>query len=128
MKARFTGAKMSEDGGFYSAIPEYCAFFKEKSALCNEFNASVLLLSGKLDAQTPHVFAEYLLNELQGDPSSEVCGMKVLASYVRGGGSLDNLYVHEMPTFNVINPATYLYMYFGTDDAYDGVYNASLVA
>ncbi|ETM54829.1 hypothetical protein L914_01877 [Phytophthora nicotianae] len=104
MKARFTGAKMSEDGGFYSAIPEYCAFFKEKSALCNEFNM------------------------VAGDPSSEVCGMKVLASYVRGGGSLDNLYVHEMPTFNVINPATYLYMYFGTDDAYDGVYNASLVA
>ncbi|ETL48533.1 hypothetical protein F442_01923 [Phytophthora nicotianae P10297] len=29
--------------------------------------ASVLLLSGKLDAQTPHVFAEYLLNELQGE-------------------------------------------------------------
>ncbi|KAG2784906.1 hypothetical protein JG687_00010070 [Phytophthora cactorum] len=77
--------------------------------------ASVLLLSGKLDPQTPNKYAEYLLNELQGekkelisfeyvphgaimttqmvagDPWSEACGMKVLVSYVRVRGDLARL-------------------------------------
>ncbi|ETP02943.1 hypothetical protein F441_20037 [Phytophthora nicotianae CJ01A1] len=110
--------------------------------------ASVLLLSGKLDPQTPNKYAEYLLNALRGEkkeliafeyathgtvmttpmvadnPWSETCGMKVLASYVRVGGDLERLdksCVAEMPAFNLTTPDYYLYSYFGTDDAYDGV-------
>ncbi|KAG6952611.1 hypothetical protein JG688_00013201, partial [Phytophthora aleatoria] len=133
---------------------------KEKSASCEEINvgtyesngivykrdqywnktatipnqASVLLLSGKLDPQTPNKYAEYLLNELQmvaGDPWSEACGMKVLASYVRGGGNLellDRSCVDDMPAFNLTTLDFYLYSYFGTNDAYDGVYNSSLMS
>ncbi|ETN00404.1 hypothetical protein PPTG_24260 [Phytophthora nicotianae INRA-310] len=109
--------------------------------------ASVLLLSGKLDPQTPNKYAEYLLNALRGEkkeliafeyathgtvmttpmvadnPWSETCGMKVLASYVRVGGDLERLdksCVAEMPAFNLTTPDYYLYSYFGTDVADDG--------
>ncbi|KAG3145612.1 hypothetical protein PI126_g13653 [Phytophthora idaei] len=178
LRGRYAGVKMSTD--FYLLGPLYCAYTKEKSASCEEINvgtyesngivykhdqywnktatipnqASVLLLSGKLDPQTPNKYAEYLLNELQGekkeliafeyathdtvmttqmvagDPWSEACGMKVLASYVRGGGNLellDRSCVDDMPAFNLTTPDFYLYSYFGTDDAYDGVYNSSLM-
>ncbi|KUF82342.1 hypothetical protein AM587_10003153 [Phytophthora nicotianae] len=101
-----------------------------------------------LDPHTPNKYAEYLLNALRGEkkeliafeyathgtvmttpmvadnPWSETCGMKVLASYVRVGGDLERLdksCVAEMPAFNLTTPDYYLYSYFGTDDAYDGV-------
>ncbi|KAG3097864.1 hypothetical protein PI124_g15543 [Phytophthora idaei] len=172
---------MSNGGGVYLLGPQYCAFSKEKSVSCEEINvgtyesngivykhdqywnktatipnqASVLLLSGKLDPQTPNKYAEYLLNELQGekkelisfeyaphgaimttqmvagDPWSEACGMKVLASYVRVRGDLarlDKSFVDKMSAFNLTTPDIYLFNYFGTDDAYDGVYNSSLVS
>ncbi|KAG3105377.1 hypothetical protein PI125_g13466 [Phytophthora idaei] len=74
----------------YQTNSLYCAFSKEKSPACDELNlsnyegegiihqrdqywnksavvstqASVLLLSGKLDPQTPHKYAEYLLDAL----------------------------------------------------------------
>ncbi|KAG6962807.1 hypothetical protein JG688_00008435 [Phytophthora aleatoria] len=151
---------MSNGGGVYLLGPQYCAFSKEKSVSCEEINvgtcesngivykhdqywnktatipnqASVLLLSGKLDPQTPNKYAEYLLNELQmvaGDPWSEACGMKVLASYVRVRGDLarlDKSCVDKMSAFNLTTPDIYLFNYFGTNDAYDGVYNSSLVS
>ncbi|ETP02963.1 hypothetical protein F441_20029 [Phytophthora nicotianae CJ01A1] len=63
------------------------------------------------------------------NPWSETCGMKVLASYVRVGGDLERLdksCVAEMPAFNLTTPDYYLYSYFGTDVADDGVFNSTL--
>ncbi|POM58942.1 Serine protease family S33 [Phytophthora palmivora] len=181
MMARINDAKMSGEGGVYAMGPQYCAFAKEKSKSCDEFNVgnydtngivykrdqywnktatipsqvSVLLMSGKLDPQTPNKYAESLLNTLNGenkelivfdyashgtimttqmvagDPWSETCGMKVLASYVRNGGDLarlDKSCIDEMPAFNLTTPDSYLTNYFATDDAYDGVFNTSLVS
>ncbi|POM73937.1 Hypothetical protein PHPALM_9162 [Phytophthora palmivora] len=111
--------------------------------------ASVLLLSGKLDPQTHHKYAEALLMALDGtnkelisfdyaphgitsstqmvagDPSSETCGSKILASYVRNRGDLkkmDKSCVAQMPGFNLTVPPGHLHGLMGTDDAYDGVY------
>ncbi|OWY91269.1 hypothetical protein PHMEG_00040222 [Phytophthora megakarya] len=92
MTKRFTDASMS-DSGLYTTNKLYCAFSKEESATCdklglgnydanpttydrNEFwnksatipkDASVLLLSSKLDPQTPHKYAEYLIEALRGE-------------------------------------------------------------
>lgn len=180
LKKRFTGARIS-DWGIYATNPLYCAFSKEKSTTCNKLNlgnydasaiiyerdeywnksatiptgASVLLLSSKLDPQTPHKYAKYLLDTLvgknkelitfdyathgtvmstqlvDGDPYSETCGMELLASYVRNGGdltSLDKSYVDKMPAFNLTIPTDNLYSYLSTENAYSGVYNESLSA
>ncbi|OWZ02982.1 Serine protease, partial [Phytophthora megakarya] len=178
MEARFRNAKMSDSGGMYAVGPQYCAFSKEKSKGCDEFavgnyesngiiykrdqywnktatlpsHTSVLLMSGKLDPQTPNKYAETLLNSLNSekkeliafdyashgtitttpmvanDMTSETCGMKLLASYVRNGGDLERLdksCVDEMPGFNMTTPDYYLDFFLGTYDAYDGVFNSS---
>ncbi|GMF14182.1 unnamed protein product [Phytophthora lilii] len=178
MLARFTNARIS-NGGTYSEIPQYCAFSKETSAVCNQLDvgdygangiiyerdeywnksatipsqASVLLLSSKLDPQTPYKYAEYLLDALDGDKkelitfeyathgtlwttpmddnddTSETCGMKLLVSYVNNGGdleSLDKSCVGEMPAFNITVPLTYQHYFLSTGDAYDGSYDSSL--
>jgi pimeloyl-ACP methyl ester carboxylesterase len=178
MVSRFTSSRIS-NGGTYSDIPLYCAFSKESSPVCDQLNvtnydangiiyerdeywnksatipsqASVLLLSSKLDPQTPHKYAQYLLEALDGDSkelvtfehathgtlwttplvsgddSSETCGMKLLMSYVSGGGDLDALdksCVPEMPAFSLTPPTAYQYYFLSTDDAYDGSYDESL--
>ncbi|KAG6580293.1 Serine protease family S33 [Phytophthora cinnamomi] len=177
MDKRFNNALLS--AGANAVPPLYCAFSKEKSTACNEFNygnyaangiiyehdeywnksakipshASVLLLSSKLDAQTPHEYAEYLLEALDGDnkelvtfnnavhgvvmstqlDSSEgwtpTCGTKILASFVTNKGSLkglDKSCIEEMPAFNLTLPIEYQATYFSTDDVYDGALNSSL--
>ncbi|KAG6951442.1 hypothetical protein JG688_00013730 [Phytophthora aleatoria] len=114
--------------------------------------ASVLLFSGKLDPQTPHTYAEYLLDALDC-PKKELvtfdyathgtivstpfvtingtslnCGMELLVSYVSNNGDLQRLNrscVDEMPAFNLTVPIEYVQCLFGTDEAYDGVYNAT---
>ncbi|KAG2771326.1 hypothetical protein Pcac1_g17741 [Phytophthora cactorum] len=176
MKARFINAKVSDDPT-YPMDPVYCAFSKEKSKSCAEFglnnydanpimyerdqywnksatipsHASVLLLSGKLDPQTHHKYADALLRSLKGDnkelisfdyaphgitsstqmvagdPSSETCGMKLILSYVQSGGNIkkmDKACVAAMPGFDLTIPPGYLRGLLGTDDAYDGVYKA----
>jgi len=177
LKARFEDTRIG-DAGVYLMHGQYCAFSKEKSASCKKLGvgtynahgiiyerdqywnktatippqASALLLSGKLDPQTPHKYAEYLLNVLDGekkelvtfdyashgtvastqmvadDPFSETCGMKVLASYVRNGGDLAKLDKScvAMPEFNQTTPEYYLSSYLGTNDAYDRLYNETL--
>ncbi|OWY97790.1 Serine protease [Phytophthora megakarya] len=168
MKARFINAKMTGLGGAYASCPLYCAFSKEKSKGCDEFavgnyeangivykrdqywnktatlpsQTSVLLMSGKLDPQTPHKYAELLLNSLNSDKKELVvfdhvshgvvatsrCGMKLLALYVRNGGDLkrlDKSCVDELPGFNLTIPDSYLDYYLGTYDAYDGVINSN---
>eukprot|EP00644_Phytophthora_capsici_P019243 jgi/Phyca11/133253/e_gw1.391.5.1 len=92
LKKRFTDVMMS-DTGIYTSTELYCAYSKEKSKTCSQFQtgkydanpiiyerdeywnksaviptqASVLLLSGKLDGQTTHKYAELLLGALEGD-------------------------------------------------------------
>ncbi|KAJ8521606.1 hypothetical protein ON010_g17793 [Phytophthora cinnamomi] len=149
LHARFTNTLLS-DGAVYTINPLYCAFSKEKSTACGEFGymgnyeASAIIYERDLStgtrvprSQTMQMFAEYLLGSLNGDkknlialdyaahavlvstpldaddPCSETCGSKLLASY--------------MPAFNMTPPQDYQYAYFGSDDPYDGVYNASLV-
>ncbi|OWZ07850.1 Serine protease [Phytophthora megakarya] len=181
LKSRFIDTKMTITDSAFLAGSQYCAFSKEKSKVCDHLNvgtydsngiiykhdkywnktatipsqASVLLMSGKLDPQTPNKYAEFLLKALKGekkeliafdyashgtivttrmvagDVRSESCGMKVLASYVRNGGDLDRLdksCVDKMPSFNLIIPDYYLKSYFGTEDAYDGSFNSSLTS
>ncbi|OWZ06671.1 Serine protease, partial [Phytophthora megakarya] len=180
MNARFENVKLS-DGTIYYQAPLYCAFSKEKSPACDELgvgdydanailyehdqywnksttipdSASVLLLSSKLDAQTPHKYAEYLLDALEGDNkelitfqhvahgtlswslldeqdyASETCGMKILVSYVRNGADLEGLdksCLDEMPPLNWTTTIDYRNIYLSVDDPYDGIYNESLSA
>ncbi|KAE9196110.1 hypothetical protein PF004_g20240 [Phytophthora fragariae] len=130
MLARFTSTRVS-NGGTYADIPR------------------------KQDPQTPHKYAEYLLDALDGDKkelitfefathgtlwttpldesdeNSETCGMKLLVSYVSSGGDLDGLdktCVDNMPVFSLTPSITYQYYFLSTNNAYDGVYNASLAA
>ncbi|OWZ08915.1 hypothetical protein PHMEG_00018470 [Phytophthora megakarya] len=173
MTKRFTDAVISA-WGIYGTNEVYCAFSKEKSPTCDKFGwgkynanpiiydrdefwnkratipkgASALLLSSKLDMQTPHKYAEYLIEALRGenkelvtfeyahhgllgstqlisgDMYSETCGMKLFASYVKHEGNLEKMdksCVKEMPGFNLTIPTDYLYGYMSTKDPYDGV-------
>ncbi|EGZ07338.1 hypothetical protein PHYSODRAFT_262675 [Phytophthora sojae] len=155
MDKRFENALIST-GAFAGQPEQYCAFSKEKSKACDEFNvgnypakpitykrdqywnktatiprqASVLLLSSKLDAQTLHEYAKALLETLDGDQnemvtfntsihgalmwtpldSGSTCGAKILASYVNNKGNLkglDKSCVGEMPAFNLAVPVDY---------------------
>ncbi|ETN01564.1 hypothetical protein PPTG_17025 [Phytophthora nicotianae INRA-310] len=156
LEARFTQAKMSSEGGAYLLSSQYCAFNqREVGVMCQVPRWQLRLQWYCLDPLTPSKYAKYLLNQLvgekkelvtfkytthativttqmvAGDPWSETCAMKVLASYVRNGGDLDSLdksCVDEMPAFILTTPDYYLESYLGTDDAYDGEYNSSLVS
>ncbi|KAG3177920.1 hypothetical protein PC128_g16662 [Phytophthora cactorum] len=150
MTKRFTEFGISAEAN--PIPPLYCSFSKEKSKECNKLKlgnydahgiifkrdeywnvnatipsqASVLLLSSKLDARTPHKYAKQLLESLDGGnrvlitfdysihgalfwtqldeetPSSETCGMKTLGFYVKSKGdlsSLDKSCLDEMPGF-----------------------------
>ncbi|KAG3108904.1 hypothetical protein PI125_g11421 [Phytophthora idaei] len=158
MISRFTNTRVS-NGGTYTDIPLYCAFSKESSPVCDQLDvgtydangiiyerdqywnkgaailaqASVLLLSGKLDPQTPHKYAQYLLEALDGskrelvtfnyathgtlwttpmdedDDESETCGMRLPLSYVSSNGDLNVLLL-------------------STNDIYDGDYDESFAA
>ncbi|KAK1941836.1 hypothetical protein P3T76_006900 [Phytophthora citrophthora] len=167
LKKRFTD--------IYATTELYCAYSKENSKSCSQFQtgkydanpivyerdeywnksaviptqASVLILSGKLDGQTTHKCAEFLLDALQGgnkeliafehaghcttvsmplipgDPESPHCGMELLVSYIKNGKpeKMDKSCVKKMPPFNMTIATDYLNNYLATDDAYDGVYN-----
>ncbi|KAK1929838.1 hypothetical protein P3T76_014684 [Phytophthora citrophthora] len=177
MVSRFTNARIT-NGASYADIPQYCAFSREVSPVCDQFDvgsysgngiiyerdqywnksatipsqASVLLLSSKLDPQTPHKYAKYLLNSLNGNKKelitfnyathatlwtttmsggSETCGMKLLVSYVANSGDLgglDKSCVSEMPNFSLTPPRAYQYYFLSTSEIYDGVYDESLAA
>ncbi|KAG6946550.1 hypothetical protein JG688_00015993, partial [Phytophthora aleatoria] len=93
--------------------------------------ASVLLVSSKMDTQTPHKYAESFLKSLKGDnknfPEIETCGVKLLASYVSSGGDLDSLdksCLDEMPEFNLTLNDFHKIMLGGVD-AYDGTFELS---
>uniref|UniRef100_H3HDC4 Uncharacterized protein n=1 Tax=Phytophthora ramorum TaxID=164328 RepID=H3HDC4_PHYRM len=153
MFARFTNTRIS-DGGTYSEIPEYCAFSKERSPVCNDLEvgnysangliyerdeywnksatipdqASVLLLSSKLDPQTPQKYAEYLLSALDGDKKELITFDFATHGALAGGdlGSLDTSCVGEVPAFNLTVPLAYQHYFLSTGNVYDGIYDASL--
>ncbi|OWZ02990.1 hypothetical protein PHMEG_00025353 [Phytophthora megakarya] len=169
MKSRFNNYGISY--GTYWMPTWYCAFSKEKSPVCDKLGygnypangiiyerdeywnksatipsqASVLIMSSKLDAQTPHKYAEYLLEALDGDkkklitfeyathgtlmttslnsedPSGSTCGVKILASYVKNDGdlnALDKSCVKKMPAFSLKILGNYT-----TYDAYEKAYS-----
>ncbi|CAI5703756.1 hypothetical protein KXD40_008914 [Peronospora effusa] len=171
MTSRVTDASISP-AQVYSDVPIYCAFSKEESAVCDKLDlgnyrgngilyevdkywnksakippqASVLLLSGKLDPVTPHKYAESFMEALIGEKKELVtfeyaangallphplnedkdsCGMKLLLSYVTNDGDLtllDKSCVEEMPAFNMTPADASLYFCLGTNDPYDGMH------
>uniref|UniRef100_H3GWI1 AB hydrolase-1 domain-containing protein n=1 Tax=Phytophthora ramorum TaxID=164328 RepID=H3GWI1_PHYRM len=175
MKKRFTDVLVS-DTGAYDSTELYCAFSKEESRACAKFTfgnydanpliyerdeywnksavipsqASVLLLSSKLDTQAPHKYAEYLVGALNGGDKELVsfdyattgivdwaqlatggitCGMELLVSYVKNGGDLEMLdksCLDEMPELNLTISTDYVQSYMLTTDAYDGKYDSDL--
>ncbi|EGZ08400.1 hypothetical protein PHYSODRAFT_254224 [Phytophthora sojae] len=178
MNARVASTKLS-DGSVYKQASVYYAFSKEKSQWCNDLgvgnydanaimyehdqywnktvaipsHASVLLLSSKMDAKTPHKYAEYLLDALEGDNkelvtfnytvhgsvvwtflvdndySSKTCGMEIFESFINNAGDLKRLEkscLEKMPPLNLTPPTYEQYTFLGTADAYEGGYNSSL--
>ncbi|KAK1948426.1 hypothetical protein P3T76_000715 [Phytophthora citrophthora] len=66
---------------------------------------------------------------IPGDPTSPICGMELLVSYIKNGGNLkrlDRSCINKVHPFNMTITMEYLNGYLLTDDAYDGVYNESL--
>lgn len=113
----------------------------------------MLLLSGKLDVQTPHKYAEYLLEALDTDKKELVsfdyaeheaiystllgdgtnptftCGLELLKSYITNDGDLQRLNktgASEMPALNLTVPTYQLHNLLHTDEAYDGEYKPEL--
>ncbi|ETM35154.1 hypothetical protein L914_17904 [Phytophthora nicotianae] len=164
MEKRFEDTKIS-DGGFYEKNLLLVTNFRLKTTIQTlsftiatttgtraqqyRIKASVLLLNGKLDTQTPHKYAVSLLEVLKGTKKELIsvdyathgiiastplvdgttCGVKLLASFVENSGdlsSLDKTCVSEVPAFNWQIPKAYLYKDLATEEAYDGVYNKSL--
>lgn len=176
MLARFTNYTVTS-GGTFGSVASYCAFSKEQSPVCDALGvanysagpivyardeywnvaatipaqASVLLLSSKLDPQTPHKYAEALFEALNGsakalvtfehathgtlwttplsDASPLTCGLELLGSYVSVSGDLsrlDSSCVSAMPAISFDVPTAYLHAYLSTSDAYDGEFDASL--
>ncbi|KAI9905573.1 hypothetical protein PsorP6_013852 [Peronosclerospora sorghi] len=175
MEARIAATKFTDEDTAYRTNSIYCVFSKEQSSSCQAYGlanytgnpimyardqywnksatiptqASVLLLSGKLDPLTNYKYAEYLRDSLKGDNKdlitfdhathaiiastnmiaddalSETCGMRLLVSYVEHGGNLarlDKSCVNAMPPFSLAVPPTVLPVAMGTDKAYDGEY------
>lgn len=174
---RFTDTSIC-NGGTISNVPTYCAFSKEKSATCTSVNAasyaasplvykkdkywntaaeipsgaSVLLMSSKMDPQTPHKYAEYLLAAIDGnakelvtfehathgtlwttpysdDAGAVTCGMAILLSYVKNGGDLSKLdksCVTAMPPISFTIDEDTRNSLLATEDPFDGKFDSSL--
>ncbi|POM62570.1 hypothetical protein PHPALM_28261 [Phytophthora palmivora] len=176
LKAQFGETTLST-WQVYSQVPLYCAYSKEKSSVCNKLKlgdydgngiiyerdeywnkpatipsqASVLLMSSKLDPGAPYQYAKSLFDALDGenkelitfeytaggilvDPgtSTNLCGMTVVSSYLQNNGNLAKLNKSCIPdekaALNWTTPIGYQYSFLSTDDAYDGEYDASLNA
>ncbi|KAJ0407461.1 hypothetical protein P43SY_005002 [Pythium insidiosum] len=168
---RFLSVSIS-NGAVYSSVDDYCAFTKETSSVCRQLgvsaytapaiwyardrywnvaatvppSASVLLMSSQLDPQTPHTFAETLLQTIKGSRKALVtfdyaahgtvfstkqagsgrptCGMQVLVSYVAAKGDvtkIDRTCVASLPGVNFSASPRLVADLFDTSDAFDGV-------
>lgn len=134
--------------GSYDASP---IFYKKDKywnvAASPPSDVSVLLMSGKLDPQTPHKYAEVLLAALattnkelvafdyathatlwttpMANSSAPTCGMQILASYVSGGGDLskmDKSCIAQMPALSFSLSGRAKAKWLNTTDAFDGEY------
>ncbi|POM61685.1 hypothetical protein PHPALM_29267 [Phytophthora palmivora] len=161
----------------YLQVPRYCAYSKEKSSVCDKLKlgdytgngiiyerdeywnkpatipsqASVLLMSSKLDPAAPYQYAKHLFDALDGENKELItfeytaggnlvdmgtyeysCGLLLLVSYVQSSGNLDKLdkfcITDEKASLNWTTPIDYQYAFLSTDDAYDGEFDASLNA
>ena len=170
LQARFATASMSTKP-VHDVLPLYCAFSKEQSSQCAETGvksyeangiiypydqysnaiptissqASVLLMSGGLDALTPSKYAKFLFEALDTTKKELVvfdyvphsvmasalygedekkCGLELLISFVSSKGDLahlDKSCMAQMPAFDMKLTAEVANSFFGTDDAYNGV-------
>ncbi|TMW67434.1 hypothetical protein Poli38472_011054 [Pythium oligandrum] len=173
LKRRFLNSSMST--GVYADIDTYCACTKANVSACQPYtsfasydaapivyrrdqywnvaaspsnHASVLLLSSKMDPQTPHKFSAALYAALKTErkklvvfehathgtlfttrmahtPNAPVCGMSLLASYVSSQGDLDAMdtsCVSAMPAMSFQVPPPLVSRWFNTTSAYDGVF------
>uniref|UniRef100_A0AAV1TSP6 Peptidase S33 tripeptidyl aminopeptidase-like C-terminal domain-containing protein n=1 Tax=Peronospora matthiolae TaxID=2874970 RepID=A0AAV1TSP6_9STRA len=161
--------------GMYDSIPLYCAYTKDPSPVCKEYTfgnyeanpiayskdhfwneaavvsseASVLLLSGKLDVQAHHKYSEYIYEALETSKKELVvfdfsghvtledtafgesetsCAMELLASFVSCNGDLarlDKSCMAKMPAFDMTVPAHIAENCFGITDVYDGTVTTS---
>ncbi|CAI5718444.1 unnamed protein product [Peronospora farinosa] len=113
--------------------------------------ASVLLLSGKLNPVTPHKYAESLMEALivekkelitfeytahdalvsvSFDQGKDNCGMEILLSYVTNDGDLellDKSCVEEMPALNMTPNFITQLLLLNTNDPYDGMHDQGLI-
>ncbi|KAF1331609.1 Serine protease, partial [Globisporangium splendens] len=171
LSARFTEALISS-GRIYDQLLRYCLYTGDSSTSCTELNtstagianmtrlaytrdeywnaaatipstASVLLLNGDLDGQTPIKYAQELLNALNGrakelltfeaaphnvllnsyldDDTS--CGLAILESYITNSGNLDNYdtsCMDKLPSVNFALTRRASIAVLNTTDAYDG--------
>ncbi|POM73343.1 Hypothetical protein PHPALM_9818 [Phytophthora palmivora] len=175
LKSRFEESTLNVWSS-YTAVPLYCAFSKEKSPVCDKLKlgdydgngiiyerdeywnkpatipnqASVLLMSSKLDPTAPYQYAKYLFDVFDGENKELVtfentvgsnlidrgtyeymCGSIILASYVQNNGNLaklDKSCALEKTALNWTTPIEYQYGFLSTDDAYDGEFDTSLNA
>uniref|UniRef100_K3XAS0 Peptidase S33 tripeptidyl aminopeptidase-like C-terminal domain-containing protein n=1 Tax=Globisporangium ultimum (strain ATCC 200006 / CBS 805.95 / DAOM BR144) TaxID=431595 RepID=K3XAS0_GLOUD len=171
LQSRFDNVSISS-GPISAMHAQYCAFTKDNSTGCAKSTlyaaspiaykkdkywnvaatipaqASVLIMSGKLDPQTPHKYAKRLFKVLNGTKKELVafeyashgtlfstyvsdtaaasgaptCGMSVLASYVANGGDLTKLDTSCVASLHLHfepSPAVSKVL-FHTSDAYDG--------
>ncbi|GMF18012.1 unnamed protein product [Phytophthora lilii] len=112
-------------------IYERDQFWNESATVSSE--ASVLLLNGKLDPQTPYKYAEYLFNALDSSRKELIAfdyathGITVSTPIVKSDGTVVycgmELCVDLVPAFNLTVSIESMNRYLGTDDAYDGIYN-----
>ncbi|TMW58476.1 hypothetical protein Poli38472_010035 [Pythium oligandrum] len=177
LMAKFLNTSISS--GTYSEVGNYCAFTKAKDPGCADYaqyaeyeassivykrdkywnvaaqpsdSASVLLLSSKMDPQTPHKYAELLYEALDtknkklvtfehathgtiwttpisNSANAPICGMYVLASYVSVGGDISKMdasCVEDMPELSFKVPDELLSDWLNTTSAYDGAFDGDL--
>uniref|UniRef100_K3XAN7 Peptidase S33 tripeptidyl aminopeptidase-like C-terminal domain-containing protein n=1 Tax=Globisporangium ultimum (strain ATCC 200006 / CBS 805.95 / DAOM BR144) TaxID=431595 RepID=K3XAN7_GLOUD len=171
LSARFTESLISS-GRIYDQLLRYCLYTGDSSTSCTELNtstagitnttrlaytrdeywnvaatipsaASVLLLNGGLDGQTPIKYAQELLNALNGKAKELLtfdaaphnvllnsnldddtsCGLAILESYITNSGSLDaydTSCMDKLPSANFALTRRASIAVLNTTDAYDG--------
>lgn len=177
MLARFTNTTISS--GSYGEVENYCVFTKDTAPGCKQFakeanyksspltykkdkywnvaasppsDVSVLLMSSKMDPQTPNKYAERLYSALDTtnkelivfeqathatlwstplsntDPDAPICGMAIVASYVAKGGDLskmDKSCVAKMPTVSFQVADVLVHNWLNTSSAVDGKFTGT---
>lgn len=173
MLERFTNTTISS--GTQDSVVMYCAFSQENSSACAEMDvpsynaspiayardeywgvpatipsqASVLIMNGKMDPQTPYKYAVRMLDALNGTNKELVtfdyathatafvttlsdgytCGMEIVASYVVNAGDLSAINKTCIPEANTLSfevSSTLVQELLSTSDAYNGAFEATV--